>query len=143
MQLVLGRSSYAIRMQWWGWIGSLQHRLILLLGINHLLIYNQINSTAQDGKCPLWSGMLGSARPLSWSICNIVCGEQQDFARSSPPPPPHYCFSNSQRCQQSQVVLCSSVFLRRNSIPRGTAVSLKDLHFLTLVEEILNDLLTK
>lgn len=83
---------------------------------------------------------------LCQSACMAIHGPlygKQRFARSSPALPAYGCSLNSRRGYQGQLASCSSGFLRRNFVPRGTAVSLKDLHVLMLTEEILNDLLTK
>lgn len=123
-----------------GWIGSLQHRLILLLGINHLLIYNQMNGSAQDGKSGLFDQACEALQGRSHGPCaRSSVGNSKALTRV-PLSPAYGCSLNSQRGYQDWAVICSSGFLRRNCVPGGTAVSLKDLHVLMLMEEILNDL---
>jgi len=75
VQLALGGSSHAIRRQWGvdrltaaqadSALGT-NHLLILLSGINHLLIYNQMNSSAQ-------SGSFGQASEALQGYLHCVC----------------------------------------------------------------------
>lgn len=87
-QLALRGSSRCNQKAMGGWIGSPQNRLILLSGINHLLIYNKMNNSAQDEK----SGLFGQ-------VCEALQGySHSPRARSSvrngetlpgDPPQPH------------------------------------------------------
>lgn len=125
-----------------GWIGSLQYTA-------------QANPTLRDKPVAdfLLDGWFSSGlKSVVFSVrhlklCKGTCteckhrssldGHVECVGFASTPPSPYTC-----GCYQGPAVICDSGFLKRNYVPRGTTVTLKDWYLALLMPmaEVFNDL---